>query len=106
LPEIKEMQKKVSLLGNSFDLYNYIKNNIDNIDYAKYRKMGLYIGSGHIESGNKSVVQERLKRPGMRWSYDGAQYLISLRTKLKSNLWHEVEEIILNHYNNVSNNLF
>jgi hypothetical protein len=49
--------------------------------------MKLYIGSGHIESGNKSVFQERLKRYGMIWNKDIAQNLLTLRCKIKSNLW-------------------
>ena len=40
--------------------------------------------SGAIESGNKLVLQRRLKQAGMHWSSDGAQYIAALRTKYKS----------------------
>jgi hypothetical protein len=46
-------------------LSKYIENNIDNVDYADYINKGYIIGSGAIESGNKCVMQYRLKQPGM-----------------------------------------
>ena len=78
------------------DLYGYIQNNAANINYANYVDEGLFIGSGAIESGNKSVLQQRLKQAGMRWNPLTAQYLLTLRSKYKSNLWSlEVERPIL-----------
>jgi hypothetical protein len=80
-------------------LSHYIEKNINNIDYANYRNQGFYIGSGHIESGNKSVAQERLKRPGMTWTKENAQHLLTLRAKLKSNLWgKKVVVPVLKHF--------
>ena len=38
-----------------------------------------FVGSGAIESSNKTVIQLRLKQAGMRWSVDGANYMIALR---------------------------
>jgi hypothetical protein len=74
------------------DLYRYISNNSDHIDYATYLQNGFIIGSGAIEGGNKSVMQHRLKQSGMRWNTDPAQYILTLRTKYKSDLWfNEVE---------------
>ena len=78
------------------DLYGYIKNNADNIDYADYIDNEYFIGSGAIESGNKSVLQQRLKQAGMRWNAQTAQYLLTLRAKYKSGLWiNEVERPVL-----------
>jgi hypothetical protein len=87
MTEIKKMQTKIK--DKRYNLYDYIVNNRDSIDYKCYKSKGYYIGSGHIESGNKSVFQERLKRPGMMWNRDIAQHLLTLRSKLKSNLWSE-----------------
>jgi hypothetical protein len=78
------------------DLYGYINNNITSIDYNHYINEGYFIGSGAIESGNKSVLQQRLKQAGMRWNIQTAQCLLTLRAKYKSNLWvQEVERPIL-----------
>jgi hypothetical protein len=69
------------------NLYNYIENNKNNIDYSEYKRKGWYIGSGAIESGNKTVLQRRLKQAGMRWNIENAQYIVSLMSKAKSDLW-------------------
>jgi len=69
------------------DLYGYISNNSNNIDYVDYLSKGYFIGSGAIEGGNKSVLHQRLKQSGMRWNTATAQCLLSLRTKYKSGLW-------------------
>lgn len=73
--------------GSPVNLYKYIENNANNIDYAKYQEMGYFIGSGAIESGNRTVLQQRLKQPGMRWNEDTAQPLLTLRAKSESGLW-------------------
>ena len=69
------------------NLYTYITNNKDNIDYPAYKAKGWFVGSGAIESGNKTVLQNQLKLPGMRWNISTAQYVLSLKAKLESGLW-------------------
>jgi hypothetical protein len=85
---INGLGKKL-LSKSKFNLIGYISNNIDNIDYARYKKEGWYIGSGAIESGNKTVVQQRLKQAGMRWNQDTGQYILSLVSKMRSGLWEK-----------------
>jgi len=69
------------------NLYGYIENNIGSIDYAKYIKSGYFIGSGAVESGNKIILQRRLKQAGMRWNTASAQALLTLVSKEESGLW-------------------
>ena len=69
------------------NLYGYITNNIKNIDYLVYEQKGYFIGSGAIESGNKTILQDRLKRAGMRWNTKTAQPMLTLKSKAESNLW-------------------
>ena len=71
------------------NLYHYIENNINNIDYVKYQQEGFFIGSGAIESGNRLILQQRLKQPGMRWNEETAQPLLTLRAKYESGLWEK-----------------
>lgn len=73
------------------NLPEYIKNNINRINYKEFKDSGYYIGSGPIESGNKTVIQQRLKQSGMRWSINGGQYIATLRAKEKSNEWEDVK---------------
>ena len=85
--EIIKKFKNRKLQKGVVNLYNYVNNNITKIDYKKYLENGYYVGSGAIESGNKVVLQKRLKLAGMRWNEITAQYLLSLRTKSESGLW-------------------
>jgi len=73
--------------GVPFNLYGYITNNKNNIDYLEYQQRGLFIGSGIVESANKTILQDRLKRAGMRWNVQCAQAMLSLRAKQESGLW-------------------
>jgi hypothetical protein len=59
----------------------------DKMRYATFRARGLPIGSGPVEAACKTVVGNRLKRSGMRWSHDGGQNVLNLRTAVKSNRW-------------------
>ena len=71
-----------------FDLAAYIRKHRAHIDYPSYVAQGLFIGSGAIESGNKVVLQKRLKQAGMRWEAQTAQYLLTLKSKQESGLWY------------------
>ena len=85
--DILKKYKRRKLPKGVVNLNNYVSNNISRIDYKQYSENGYYIGSGAIESGNKVVLQKRLKLAGMRWNETTAQYLLSLRTKFESGLW-------------------
>ena len=92
-----EVQEVLSLLPETeklpagvVNLRTYILNNIDRIDYPRYKEKGYFVGSGAIESANKVILQRRLKQAGMRWSVSGAQYVLSLRAKVESGRWDDV----------------
>ena len=56
--------------------------------YAEFPAVrGLPIGSGPVEAACKSLIKTRLCRSGMRWSKDGGQAVLDLRTYVKSNRW-------------------
>jgi hypothetical protein len=46
--------------------------------YPKFRKQGLFVGSGVIEAGCKTVLG-RLKQSGMFWTVRGANDITALR---------------------------
>ena len=84
--------------NSPINLFGYITNNINNIDYASYEKKGYFIGSGAIESGNKLILQDRLKRAGMRWNPETAQSILTLKSKAESKIWlNDVEIPFLSH---------
>ena len=86
--KLLSVYKDLPVPAGTVNLYNYISNNKANIDYPTYKKRGYFIGSGAIESGNKTVLQARLKQAGMRWNPITAQYMLSLKAKEKSGLWY------------------
>ena len=62
----------------------YFRQHAERMAYHTLRLDGLPIGSGAIESAATHVVQIRLKRPGMRWSEDGARAVLALRARDRS----------------------
>jgi len=65
----------------------FFENNQDRMDYRRFRARGWPIGSGPVEAAAKTLVKTRMCRSGMRWSRPGGQYVLSLRTYLKSGRW-------------------
>jgi hypothetical protein len=61
------------------NLYNYLDTHRDHIKYARFKELGLPIGSGLVESACKWLIQQRFKGVGMRWSEDGFDNLLHLR---------------------------
>jgi hypothetical protein len=60
-------------------VYGYLERHRDHIDYAKYKELGLPLGSGMVESACKWLIQQRFKGVGMRWSEEGFNHLLHLR---------------------------
>ena len=62
----------------------FFNSNAQRMRYASYRAQGLFVGSGVVEAGCKSVVGGRLKRPGMFWSCRGAHAVLQARCSILS----------------------
>src|SRR5216684_3278458 len=60
----------------------YFRANAERMRYSTYRDQGLPVGSGVVESAAKHLVQQRMKRAGMRWSERGARAILHLRCAL------------------------
>jgi len=63
---------------------HYFKTNKKRMRYAHFRTQGLFIGSGVVEAGCKTLIAQRLKRSGMFWSRPGANAILALRCLLRS----------------------
>ena len=57
----------------------YFERNADRMRYPKFRRKYLFVGSGVIEAGYKTVIGSRLKQSGMFWTVRGANAIIALR---------------------------
>ena len=58
---------------------DYFATNAARMNYPKFRKQHLFVGSGVIEAGCKTVVAHRLKQSGMFWTVRGANAILALR---------------------------
>ncbi|HWO29886.1 MAG TPA: ISKra4 family transposase [Candidatus Acidoferrum sp.] len=58
---------------------DYFERNTERMRYPKFRGQHLFVGSGVIEAGCKTVVAFRLKRSGMFWTVRGANAILALR---------------------------
>jgi hypothetical protein len=52
--------------------------------YGLFHAVGLFVGSGVVEAGCKTSVENRLNRSGMRWSKKNAANVIALRCAIYS----------------------
>lgn len=70
----------------------YFEKNKNRMRYGKFRREGLFIGSGVVEAGCKSVIGARLKQSGMHWSVRGANDIITLRCCIESGYFEDYWE--------------
>lgn len=68
-----ELAEKIRIEAEYFD------KNAERMRYPKFRRQHLFVGSGVIEAGCKTVIGSRLKRSGMFWSVRGANAILALR---------------------------
>ena len=78
LPEESIAKKKAELE------LQYLKRNKERMRYSHFRSLGLFVGSGVIEAGCKTIIAQRLKQSGMEWSLRGANSITALRCIMKS----------------------
>jgi hypothetical protein len=64
------------LVRNAVD---YFQRNAHRMRYPDFRAQGLFVGSGVVEAGCRTVIAKRLKASGMFWTVRGANSIIALR---------------------------
>jgi hypothetical protein len=62
-PRVKRLRSELSCF----------RKNRHRMRYAEWKAEGFVIGSGIVEAACKTLVAQRLKLSGMRWSSTGAQ---------------------------------
>jgi len=67
----------------------YLRTRRAQITYAAFQAAGYPIGSGCVESGNKVVIEARLKGAGMHWTRNHADAMAALRTVIANGRWAE-----------------
>ncbi len=67
----------------------YLSTRREQMDYPTFQHAGWPIGSGIVESGNKVVMQARLKGAGMHWKPENVNPVLALRMALYNERWQE-----------------
>ena len=57
----------------------YFERNAERMRYPRFRRQHLFVDSGVIEAGCKTVLGSRLKQSGMFWTVRGANAIVALR---------------------------
>jgi hypothetical protein len=78
------------------DAISYFENHLPKMDYARFRKESLPIGSGVTEAACKTVVKQRLCGSGMKWKHSGAAAVLRLRSLILTEgrweqFWNKVD---------------
>jgi hypothetical protein len=60
------------------------------LDYERFRRQGLPLGSGAVESALRRVLNLRLKGPGLMWREGNAEAALVLRAAAVTGRWEEV----------------
>ena len=86
LTELQRQQPQAEVLASNLA---YLKKRKEQMQYPRFQALGWPIGSGAVESGNKLVVQARLKGSGMHWAESNVNPMLAIRNILCSGRWRE-----------------
>jgi len=65
----------------------YFQTNRHRMQYDRYRRLKLAIGTGAVEGSCKFIVQSRFKKPGARWSKPGLTQMLDLKLSRLNRQW-------------------
>jgi hypothetical protein len=71
---------------------HYFEHNAPHMRYADFRAQGLFIGSGVVEAGCRTVIGARFKRSGMFWTVRGLNAIAAARCCLLSHRFEQFWE--------------
>jgi hypothetical protein len=93
---LRQMRTKQGLTGSKAktlaSIIGYLENNREHMHYDAYLAAGYPIGSGVAEGACRHVVKDRMEGSGMRWTVEGAQAMLHLRTIYLNGDWDEFIE--------------
>jgi hypothetical protein len=93
IDKLKRMSENDKLKKNQRDALHeclsYFVNHQEWMKYDEYLKAGYPIGSGVVESSCAHTVKNRMEGTGRRWSIEGAESILLLRSVSTSKDWDE-----------------
>ena len=81
---LQQQQPEVQAISGNLA---YLEKREEQMQYPLFQAQGWPIGSGIVESGNKLVVEARLKGSGMHWSENHINPMLALRNIICSDRW-------------------
>lgn len=103
---IRAVRYRRSLLQKNNEIESelkYLQHNRHRMNYYSLIEQHLPIGSGVIEAACKNLIGARLKRSGMRWTYEGGETILTLRSLVLSKRWDAFWNYFLkSHFHNLS----
>ncbi len=81
---LRTQQPELELLAENLA---YLEKREPQMQYPYFQEQGWPIGSGMVESGNKKVVEARLKGAGMHWQRKNVDPMLGLRNIVCSDRW-------------------
>ena len=92
---LRQMGTKRRLRGHKsqklHQICNYLEKNRGRMGYDEYLAAGYPIASGVIEGACRYVVKDRMERAGMRWTVEGAQAMLDLRSTYVNGQWEDFQ---------------
>jgi hypothetical protein len=97
LEELRNLNQQHPELEVLSENLAYLEKRQLQMDYPQFQAQGWPIGSGMVESGNKLVVEARLKGAGMHWQREHVNAMLGLRNIVCSDRWSEEWPLIAMH---------
>lgn len=89
LPELRTLVASHAELPELAEKIAYLEKRQDHMQYPYFQAQGWPIGSGAVESGNKLVVEARLKGSGMHWARHNVNPMLGLRNAVCNDRWSD-----------------
>jgi hypothetical protein len=86
LHQLQEQHPSLDLLRENLA---YLEKRTTQMRYPQFQQQGWPMGSGMVESGNKLVVEARLKGAGMHWKRENVDPILALRNIICSDRWKQ-----------------
>lgn len=88
-PVFVELEAQVAQHPDQIDALRYLEKRKKQMAYPTFQAAGLPIASGSVESGNKLVVEARMKGSGMHWARVHVDPMLALRNVVCNDRWEE-----------------
>lgn len=88
LERLCDMEMTLTAREKYVEVTRYLGNHWERMKYPEYVARGWQIGSGSVESGCKTVINQRLCEGGMRWAEAGSNPVCALRALFRSDEEH------------------